>query len=312
LSGAGSEVKKRPRRSGGRGFFRHRGLISRGSFEGWQVGAVVVGAALLGALLAVPQPVEPDVMPLPRVDWREVSRARERDELRARQAADSQLPYEVRSVGEVFRAFGRANAGAQESFDGTAIDTLPALARDARAKHGDEALLTLESTQSELFVDALARWEKGEDTTNEIAELGGNFLTKAKTSGWLSGDRSLRMALHERRAMFRVRWAEILGLRSEGVFAPTANEWRIYYRFLLEHSPGAMDQGLKIVAAVEKLDPDYPGVFARGVLYYRLGQFAKSAEAFRGHLTRHPDGPWKLRAQNHLAAATLRAKEPDE
>ena len=54
---------------------------------------------------------------------------------------------------------------------------------------------------------------------------------------------------------------------------------------------------------MEKLDHDYPAAFARGVLYYRAGAYEASADSFRAVLATRPDGPWTLRAKNHLLEA---------
>ncbi len=115
----------------------------------------------------------------------------------------------------------------------------------------------------------------------------------------------------ERRALFKVRWSEATGLRGVPAFAPTANELRIYYRFLLAHPDRArrVESDLRHVTAVEKLDLEYPGLFARGVIHYRGGQWATAAQLFRAHLAKHPRGPWSLRAQNHLLAAAERTRE---
>ncbi len=190
---------------------------------------------------------------------------------------------------------------------------------DAHKKYGDEPLLRLESIQTELFIHALASWEAGRDPGHEIEELAGDLLDKAEKSSWLQGERRFVASDRERRTLFRVRWADLTGLRSLTAFSPGANEWRIYYRFLLAHPEhgrnlhAAAEEQLAYVAAVEKVDLDFPGAFARGVLFYRLGSYDKSADAFRGFLSRHPTGAWRLRAQNHLAAAAAHAmdREPD-
>ncbi|MEZ4310178.1 MAG: hypothetical protein R3F14_19220 [Polyangiaceae bacterium] len=51
------------------------------------------------------------------------------------------------------------------------------------------------------------------------------------------------------------------------------------------------------------LDPSYPAAFAEGVVLFRLGRFELAAQAFERHLAAHPDGPWTLRARNHLKAS---------
>jgi hypothetical protein len=63
------------------------------------------------------------------------------------------------------------------------------------------------------------------------------------------------------------------------------------------------------VTAIEKLDHDYPAAMARGVLLYRAGAYEAAAAAFRAQLAARPDGPWTLRAKNHLLAALARAPE---
>ena len=100
-----------------------------------------------------------------------------------------------------------------------------------------------------------------------------------------------------------------LGLGQTHPFAPTLNEWRVYYRFLLgrpapQGPERAFDSRRKLeyVAALAEHDGDYPAHLARGVLLYQAGAPAEAAVALRRHLDQMPDGPWALRARNHLAA----------
>jgi hypothetical protein len=69
------------------------------------------------------------------------------------------------------------------------------------------------------------------------------------------------------------------------------------------NDPGRDRTGLMAVAALEKLDPRYPAAVARGVLLYRSGAKAAAAEAFRDQLSPEREGPYRLRARNHLLAA---------
>jgi hypothetical protein len=305
LSGAPSEVKDAARSASRRGFSRH--------LEGWQAGAVAVAIALVAALLAVPHAIAPEAMPLPHVDWREARRLADLDRARTLRATENRLPFEVRAVGELVREFGTADAAGKAVTAGETLYELRKTVRIAQKKYGAVPLSELRSAQTELFVEALWRWEAGAEETREIAELGGNFLNKARASSWLTGDRELGLGDAERRALFRIRWAELTELRSEPALSPGANDWRIYYRFLLEHpergarlGPPAEEQ-LRYVARAEQVDPSYPGAFARGVLYYRLALFAKSADSFRAFLSQGSGGPWRLRARNHLLAALERA-----
>jgi hypothetical protein len=300
LSAVTEEVKTASRPQTKRGLSRH--------FEGYELALVTVGIVASVAFLVVPRATTPDVLPAPRVDLVEARRTADLDRERARLAEANPLPYEVRGAGEAFRAFGLANATRNPLAMSEKLKILRRTALEARQKHGDDALLRLLSIQTELFVRALARWEAGEDVKTEIAELGGDLLEKAANSRWITSAHFVGSDL-ERRTLFRVRWVDLLGVRSVTAFVPSANEWRIYYRFLLahpEHSTNpsaAAHEQLAYVAAVEKVDLGFPGLFARGVLFHRLGDFDKSAEAFRGHLNKHPTGPWRLRAQNHLASA---------
>jgi hypothetical protein len=301
LSGARSEVKAGAPAAEARGFSRH--------LEGWQPALILLAIVCLATLLAVPHAAAPEAIPLPNIDYREAARTARVDKERALRASTVQLPYEVRAVGELLREFGDASAAENASVAAAKLFELEKAARVAKQKYGDPALLELCSAQTELFVEALARFERGEDDRKEINELGGNFLEKAETSRWLRSERKLLLGDPERRAMFRIRWVDLTGLRNEPAFAPSANDWRIYYRFLLEHPERGRGLGLpaqeqlRYVAAVEKVDPGYPGTFTRGVLYYRLALWQKSAESFRVFLSEHRSGPWRLRARNHLLAA---------
>jgi hypothetical protein len=303
LSAAHSEVKTGRARTSSRGLSRH--------LEGWQPALVSIVIAGSIALLVVPRPTEPDALPLPHVDFREAARVELRQRELARAAAAESLPYLVRAVGETLRAFGKAEVEKRSGDAARKLLELRGLTQSARAKHGDESVLRLFALQSELFLAALQRWEHGTDGDAELSELGGGFLEKAQASGWIRGTRRLVASQGERRALFKVRWVEASGLRAEPAFAPSANELRTYYRFLLEH-PGSgrgVEESLQYVSAVEKLDVEYPTLFARGVIYYRGGHWTKAAQAFQGHLAKYPSGPWALRAQNHLLAAAGRTRE---
>jgi len=299
----GSEVKNVRASAAARGLSRH--------FEGWQPALVAIVIAATFALLVIPRPAAPDTLPLPRVDYRDAERAAAEQHALARRAVAEPLPYPVRAIGETVRELGRAEAEGRSGDVARKLLELRGLAQTARAKHGDEGVGRLLALQTELFLAALERWEHGEDASAEIRELGGAFLEKAKSAGWLAGARRLDATSLERRALFKVRWVEATGLRAVGAFAPSANELRIYYRFLLQHpdrSRGA-EEALRYVAAVEKVDLEYPGQFARGVIHYRAGQWAAATQLFQAHLAKHPTGPWSLRAQNHLLAATERTRE---
>jgi hypothetical protein len=277
----------------------------RRHLEGWQMGLGVVLATALFALLVVPRQVEPEMLPAPRVD-RDEQRTYLRLEQQRSERGHAGLPLEVRSVGEAFRRFGQA------SFEGSAATAqiqsqLQRLARVAVARHGTERLLELRALQTELFIEALSVG-LGDEPGSELQELGGSLLKAGRRRGWFEPSPWAAEG-QELSTLFRVFWAEALGLSQAHPYAPTLNEWRVYYRFLLSQptAEGAERDGdlrrkLGYVGALAQHDQTYPVHLARGVLLYQRGAHAESAGEFRAHLERQPDGPWALRARNYLAA----------
>ena len=77
---------------------------------------------------------------------------------------------------------------------------------------------------------------------------------------------------------------------------------------MLLHPPGVADplslaadaERLRAVNALSRKDPDYPGFFAKGTLYYRLDDRQSAATAFRTQLAQHESGPYALLARNYL------------
>jgi hypothetical protein len=283
------------------GFVRH--------LEGWELASVAVGIALTLVLLVLPRAESPSVLPVPRIDRSEQRRAAGGDLERAAAAEHDELPFEVRAVGEALRRYGLA-AGAGSGYALNELHYLRVTAQAARKQHGDESLLRLRAVQTKMFLAALADWEATGLETDDLKELGGDFLDKARSSGWIAEKRQLLPSEPERATLFRVRWSELAGLREQHPFSPSLNEWRIYFRFLLEHPDVAAstprrraERRLEYIEALGKLDPEFPAAFARGVLEYELRHYARAAQAFRAHLGSHPTGPWELRARNHLAAA---------
>ena len=267
---------------------------------------VIVGAALLAALLAVPRPVEPDLPPMPSVDRLEQRRSLEALEARARASRREPLPFDVRATGEWLRRYGAAIAAGDERTARSHLQAARSAAYGARRRHGDEALLRLEAVQNQLFRAALRRWEATAVASTDLTELGGDFLQKARENGWLADDGRLDANRAERAVLFKMRWVELTGLEKDHPFLPTLNEWRAYYRFLLTKPPGRTDQEraqrqLDYVTALSRKDPSFPAALARGVLLYRMADYPRAAVAFRAHLAAHPSGPWSLRARNYLA-----------
>jgi len=273
--------------------------------EGWQGGVLAVGMALLAALLVIPRPVRPAEIPLPTVDRAEERRAKAVERGRLERARTEPLPFLVRAVGEAVRSFGRAEAtGDREGV--RLVREIRDRVTEARRSHGDEPLLALRAAQSDLFLRAVGAVRAG-GAHEELRELGGAFTLR------LSDAPGILDRLHpsELDCLFSVRWARLAGLIEARPFAPSLNQWRLYYRTLLRH-PDLLGEKqldrrreamLATVGALARIDPDYPHDLGRGVLQYQLGNPAAAVKHFRIHLARHPGGEYRLRAQNYLVKA---------
>jgi hypothetical protein len=231
-------------------------------------------------------------------------------------AEAERLPFEVRAVGESVRLLGAA--GHEERTD--RLSELHSELRDrverARAQFGNEPLLRLRAAQTRLFLRAVAAWESTRRESTELRELGGNFADKARRSGWIVRPHRLVVAGADLSSLYRIRWTELVGLLEVPPFAPSRTDWRVYYRLALLYPDGddASSKGEAQLAAIDALarrDPDYPASFARGVVQYRLGRFSAAVDAFRQFLLENPSGRFRLRAQNHLAAALDRSPARD-
>lgn len=275
--------------------------------EGWQLGVVAVGIAAAAAALIAPLGAAPSYLPVPRVDRREQAYVAAQDRDRAAAATRSGLHFDVRVVGERVRRFGAATVRATDEAAAAELGELRAAFGVARRRHGDAPLMALRSVQTAAFLRALRRWEATGVVDAELEELGGDLPRAVRANCWSVG-RRLRLSEAERRTFFRIRWGELVGAIDVVPFAPSLNEWRAYFRFLLEHpeggpGPGAARRRLAYVNALARRDPEYPALFARGVILSRLGEQEAAAEAFGAFLDGPRAMPLRPWAQNHLAAA---------
>jgi hypothetical protein len=283
------------------GFRRH--------FAGYELGLVTVGMVLTFALLALPRASVPMTLPLPRADRAEARRSADDERELATRTETEGLPFEVRAVGEAVRRFGRASAqGEDTSHAQDDIRTRVKVVLDANQA---PLLLRLRAVQTQYFFAALRQFEQRGTRSSELDELGGDFLVHARKSGWLDPTNRLVPDEATLRVLFRLRWADLIGKSAVFPFAPSLNEWRIYYRFLLQHpeprqgqpepQPTDTDQlRLRIATALGRKDPDYPTDLAQGYLLFRLGDAEGAASAYRRHLFKHHGGPYSLLAQNYL------------
>jgi tetratricopeptide (TPR) repeat protein len=298
--------------------------------EGWQAGLVAIFVAGTAALLAVPRPVPPWDLPQPEIRPGALAAIERADGARARDAAAQAqagtLDYDVRLLGDAIRAFGRAesseNALEMEQTHHRAVEA----AHRAIARSPD-AVSALRAYQARAFVQEMHAFERTGAASNDLMELGGSYVRSVEAYGWY--DRAVRRLAPDDAVlatMYKKRWNELTDLKGPAL-AVTLDEERVLYRFLLARPAlafvqlpasaapavvraraiadqvAANEKRLQKIRDLAAIDPEYPRAFAEGVVLYRLGRFEAAAVAFQRHLEAFPDGPWTLRAQNHLKAA---------
>jgi len=283
------------------GFRRH--------LQGYELGLLTVGMVLTFSLFALPRASRPATLPLPRIDRAEAQRRDASERELSLRAETTGLPYEVRAVGEAVRHYGYSlNQGIDTGHD---VDDLRERLKLVVAKGQSALLLDLRAVQTQYFLRALAQFEREGKPNAELEELGGDFLAQARHNGWFDEHGRFLADEPTRRVLFQLHWADLLGKRSSFPFAPTLNDWRLYYRFLLlypaqERAPSAAAEStatlarVRVVNALSRKDPDYPAFFAKGYLFDRLGDAQAAATAYRAHLGQHEAGPYALLARNYL------------
>lgn len=294
---------------------------------------LTVGALLL--LLLMPRSTTPDSVPLPRTDMRVLRAVERADDARAAAGEAAPLPGDIRALGDAIRAVNRLEAHPEE--EAALVDARRALtsavADVVSRPDFDEDLLVLRAVETRRFVDAVAHWEKTGESTPDLAELGGSFIQKSADAGWVSG-RKIALDESQRRVAFKTVWNALVGLETRPSLALTLDEQRELYAFYLTHprvaemfrlgaetrlraatTPDACATARADVARQKQLwlaekikrlgdiDPTYPTAYALGVAYYRATRYDLAAESFTSYLDAHRDGPYAIRARNHLKAS---------
>jgi hypothetical protein len=286
--------------------------------EGWQVGAVAVGIAGCVAVVIVPRRAAPGPLPTVFLEPREVEQNARQDAALAEQAIRKRLDAKVRRLGGAVRDYGTA----EHDHD---------LEGQRRAKRAIEQALLAIASRDEVralrayqvsgFLKGLRAWEATGEVDADLAELGGSFAELAVRNEWVVADGSRKRLLlgdAERRAIFKKRWNELVGVPAEG-FALSRVEERALAGFLvarpaipevLSASRATMGAAalrdelrMKKIAELEKVEPSYPGLYARGVLFFRLASYAEAVDAFGRYAEATPTGPYRLRAINHMKAS---------
>jgi hypothetical protein len=119
-------------------------------------------------------------------------------------------------------------------------------------------------------------------------------------------DRDARIAL------FKRRFGEVTGLK-QPPFELSLDESRALYALFFshpltpdpdgEHERSTWQWVARRVEEFSAIDKSYPADLARGMVLLRLDDPAGAELSLRRHLAEHPDGPYTLRARNHLSAS---------
>jgi hypothetical protein len=282
----------------------------------------------------LPRSAIPDLIPVPILDELAIEREVRADRDRAERARKKPLAAEVRSLGSAIRDFNTGEADSDRdivlSDARAAIDRARLLIVDRGL---DQEVLALRAVQLDGFLAEVRRFEHTGEASPELKALGGTFVTRMRRVGWCEGQRVLLTDL-ERRAAFKATWNKLVSLDKIGAFALSDQETRALYTlyFTHPHAPEAQRSALALARAQAKdkatcariddgeraaaaawllpklveygaIDPEYPLALARGVVLYHRHQYADAARSFTQWLESHPDGPWTLRARNHLRAS---------
>jgi TolA-binding protein len=296
---------------------------------------VPVSIALIGYSLFVPRATEPQAVPLPYVDTGALGATEKRDDALAAEAEANRLPTDVLAVGSALRAMNllMTTSPKDEEINAARLTLDNAIRAASERSDALEKFLALRAIQLKKFLDEVERYEKTGEVTKELSEVGGGFVARNTAVGWIEGKR-VHLTSSQRRVAYKMVWNAMTNLDRSPTFAPTIDEQRSLYALYLTrpHAPeqrraefDAERKAAKNPAdcqraafnerrAVElwraekiqrlgQIDPGYPTAYALGVAYYRAGRFDLSSDAFRAYIDAHPDGPFVVRARNHLKAA---------
>jgi hypothetical protein len=284
------------------------------AFEGWQAGLVAVVVALVGALLVVPRSVEPRDLPRLHLDRSALIDARARLDVRRNVPVSDDLQAQLFEAR--YRAFGRAETTSQ---DGAPDDSAVALVEVARGFRASDqaAYVATRDRLSAAFVDAALAWIRDGADAAPLVELAGPFARSFESVGWtrqaLAREPGLDLALL---ALFERRYRKIT-LADDPLLAPDPFAERALSALMLAHPPrrtvdsaqpeetAVLDGALVLrrIDDVAKVAPEYPTLFAKGIVLYQMGRYEAAAGAFDQYLAANPRGPYRLRAINHLRAA---------
>lgn len=302
--------------------------------SGRWLAAIPIAIAAILLLFMLPRSTPPDGVPLPRVDHRVTRAVAEAEERLADEAETNRLPGDILLIGTTVRELTAAETDGTEAERLIVRNRLDALVKDLIKRPGtDQELVKLRSAQLRTFMADLRAWESGGEP-KEFASTGKSFVQRAQEAGWVEG-RHILLDETQRRVAFKTVWNAMTHL-STGTFALTLDEERALYAFYIGHPrvseshrtsleakrrdattpetcarsraewrrelEGWRADKIKRLAAI---DPKYPAQYALGIVYFHAGRGDLAVEAFNTYLEASPEGPYALRARNHLKAALV-------
>jgi hypothetical protein len=299
---------------------------------------VPVMAGVTAILFMFPRATPPDAIPLPRVDHRVTDHIAIAENNLAAAAASKRMSGDVLAIGSAIRDLNvTEEKGETESQLIEARRRVEMLiGKVIHLPGGDQELVELRATQTRTFLDALSAWEqmdKGEPP--DMLECGaGGFVKHAAEAGWVEG-RHILLDQTERRVAYKTVWNAQTHLE-RSTFAMTVDEERALYAFYIQHPrlPEQHRLGLEArrraatsevdckaaqneeqrqrelwraekIKRLGAVDSKYPTQYALGIAYARGNRPDLAVESFTSFIDQHPDGPYALRAKNHLKSALI-------
>jgi hypothetical protein len=302
---------------------------------------VPMSIAFVLLVLMMPRSAPPDEVPLPNIDRRALDAVTKDDVARAERAHASRLRDDVLAVGSAIRAYQRGQAESATVEVQTdaklrlenALNLLLRSDKDTIAAY--DALRSLRAVQLDQFLAAVKDYEATGKPSDDLVELGGSFIERMRAAGWLDGTKLL-LDDAQRRAAFKTVWTAVVVGNAPTPLVVAVDEQRVLYSLYITrpHAPEGQRKGFDVrrssaasaqecarvqldeamaaemwraekIRKLGELDPSYPTNYALGVSFFKAGHYDDAAQAFQKWLEAHPDGPWTLRARNHLKAALV-------
>jgi hypothetical protein len=214
----------------------------------------------------------------------------------AQQVRSQPLPFAVRELGEIYRRVGRSQSELSPSLVSAQVQSWRDMLRTVVANVGTRPILQLRALQCSLLVAAMRDWQATGRISDDLVELGGDLMSLVKANREsLTDAECWSLALK--------RWTNLAGLTNNPAFQPSREIELTQLHYFYSHPTDdgdAFDTRVRILHRYAQLDPAYPVNYGLGVLMASGGRLSAAATSFAKHLELHPNGPFALRARNHL------------